>query len=216
MSTSKAVTFYVPDQNRSSPSTLEQRPLWAGKQPPHRDSAASPMKHISPGEPHPINEKGTSYPDGIKIHVAQTRPESQKSARPSSRNGSSRPNKLETEIEVHAETGQVRTDSVIASSSPKPTSAMRSSPTIKATVVAEKLRQQTNSINHDYIRSIKYEVAKLHEHLLKVEEEIKNSNKGRQTLEMAIQDIRRSISVNQQSLSTQQKKTRCNNEVYYI
>lgn len=74
--------------------------------------------------------------------------------------------------------------------------------------VASHVRERSNSINHDHIRSIKYEVAKLREHLLKVEEEIKNLNRGRHMLELAIQDIRKALSVNQQSLSTQQKKTR--------
>lgn len=209
---SKGVTFFIGDQDRSSPSTSDhQKALWASKQ------HTSPVEVISAGESDPIIEMDTRCVDEIKVHVAQARPESQKSARPPSRSGSSKTgpsSNLETEIEVHAETGQVRTEPVITSPLPKPThQATRRSPTIKASVVAEKLRQQSNFASHDHIRSIKYEVAKLHEHLLKVEEEIKNCNKGRHTLEIAIQDIRRSISVNQQSLSTQQKKTRGNNEV---
>lgn len=74
--------------------------------------------------------------------------------------------------------------------------------------VASKLRETTNSKSHDDARSLKFEAAKLREHLLKVEEEIKHLTRGKHTLEIAIQDTRRALSVNQQSLSTQQKKTR--------
>lgn len=70
------------------------------------------------------------------------------------------------------------------------------------------VRERTNSATRDNIRLMKYNVAKLREHLLKVEEEIKKMMRGKNTLEFAVQDIRRSISVNQQSVSTQQKKTR--------
>jgi hypothetical protein len=57
------------------------------------------------------------------------------------------------------------------------------------------------------MRLLKYNVAKLREHHLKVEEEIKHLTRGKSTLELAVQDIRRAISVNQQSVSMQQKKT---------
>ena len=79
---------------------------------------------------------------------------------------------------------------------------------LEAAQVASKLREKTNSRSHDYTRSLKYDAAKLREHLLKVEEEIKHLNRGKHTLEIAVQDTRRALSVNQQSLSTQQKKSR--------
>lgn len=74
--------------------------------------------------------------------------------------------------------------------------------------LASQVRERVNSSSHDRIRSLKYEVAKLREHLLKVEEEVKHLNRGRRTLELAVEDIRRAISVNQQSHSSQLKRTR--------
>lgn len=108
-----------------------------------------------------------------------------------------------SKVSVHAETGQLQNEHYTSTKK-------KSSPTVKATVVAEKLRQQANSTCLNYIRTIKYQVAKLHEHLLKIEEEIKQANKGRRTLEIAIQEARKSLSTNQQSLSNQQKRTRGN------
>ena len=69
-------------------------------------------------------------------------------------------------------------------------------------------RERTNSASRDNIRSLKYGVARLRESLLGVEEEVKRMTRGRRTLELAVQDVRRAISVNQQSVSVQQKKTR--------
>ena len=70
------------------------------------------------------------------------------------------------------------------------------------------MRERSSISCHSHVRLVKYEVAKLREHLLKVEEEIKHLNRGRHTLELAIQDVRKALSVNQQSLSTQKKKSR--------
>lgn len=78
----------------------------------------------------------------------------------------------------------------------------------QVTQVANQVRERANASCHEHIRSLKYEVAKLREHLLRMEEEIKHLNRGRHTLEIAIQDMRKALSVNQQSLSTQQKKSR--------
>ena len=108
-------------------------------------------------------------------------------------------------LTVHEETGQMQREQV--SSSTAPSSKKRSS-AVKASVVAEKLRMQTNGDSLNHIRTIKYQVATLHKHLLKVEDEIKLMNKGRRTLEYAVQDARKSLSVSQQSLSAQQKKAR--------
>ena len=76
------------------------------------------------------------------------------------------------------------------------------------TQIASQVRERSSISCHSHVRLLKYEVAKLREHLLKVEEEIKHLNRGRHTLELAIQDVRKALSVNQQSLSTQKKKSR--------
>ena len=83
----------------------------------------------------------------------------------------------------------------------------RTSPS-HVTQVASQVRERTNTSCHEHIRSLKYEVAKLREHLLRLEEEIKHLNRVRHTLEITIQDTRKALSVNQQSLSTQQKRSR--------
>lgn len=79
--------------------------------------------------------------------------------------------------------------------------------------VAHQIRDSVNSASHEHRRALKYDAARLREHLLKVEEEIKNLNRGRSTLELAIQDVRKNLSVNQQSISTQQKKSSRGEEV---
>ena len=83
----------------------------------------------------------------------------------------------------------------------------RTSPS-HVTQVASQVRERTNTSCHEHIRSLKYEVAKLREQLLRLEEEIKHLNRVRHTLEITIQDTRKALSVNQQSLSTQQKRSR--------
>ena len=97
------------------------------------------------------------------------------------------------------------------------TAATESSKVVKGTTeesrIAHELRQSTNTTSHDHIRRIKYQVARLREQLLRVEEEVRHSNRGRHTMELAIQDIRKALSVSQQSLSAQQKKMR-GTEVY--
>ena len=76
--------------------------------------------------------------------------------------------------------------------------------------VANQLRQQTASVCHRHVRSVKYEVARLREHLLKLEDEVKLLSRGKNSLEIAIQEFRKAISANQQSLALQQKKIRTN------
>lgn len=83
------------------------------------------------------------------------------------------------------------------------------------TSLAHELRQSTNTSSHDHVRRIKYQVARLREQLLRVEEEVRHSSKGRHMLELAIHDIRKALSVSQQSHSTQQKKMR-GTEVCYV
>ena len=80
--------------------------------------------------------------------------------------------------------------------------------------MASQVRGATNASTHEHTRALKYDAARLREHLLRVEEEIKNMNRGRNTLELAIQDVRKALSVNQQSISTQQKKSSRGDEVY--
>ena len=79
--------------------------------------------------------------------------------------------------------------------------------------IAREVRDRTNSESHEHVRSLKQDVSQLREHLLKVEEEIKNLSRGRNTLEIAVQDIRKALSVNQQFISTQQKKSSRGEEV---
>ena len=72
------------------------------------------------------------------------------------------------------------------------------------------VRERTNSASRENMRILKYNVVKLRESLLKVEDEIKQMTRGKHALELAVQDIRKTISINQQSVSMQQKKTRDN------
>ena len=74
--------------------------------------------------------------------------------------------------------------------------------------MAEQVRKQSNAASHDLVRAAKYEVSRMHQYLIKVEDEIKLTHKARHTLDMAVQDIRKSISLNQQTTSSQQKKSR--------
>ena len=78
----------------------------------------------------------------------------------------------------------------------------------KVSKIAEHVRKQSNAASHDVVRVAKYEVSRMYEYLIKVEDEIKLMHKARHTLEMAVQDFRKSISLNQQTISSQQKKTR--------
>ena len=84
---------------------------------------------------------------------------------------------------------------------------------VQVAQVARQIRDSVNSASHEHRRALKFDAARLREHLLKVEEEIKNLNRGRSTLELAIQDVRKSLSINQQSISTQQKKSSRGEEV---
>lgn len=81
------------------------------------------------------------------------------------------------------------------------------------TAMVREIRGQTNSETHKHIRSLKLDVSQLREHLLNVEEEIKNLTRGRHTLDLAVQDVRKALSTNQQSISTQQKKSSRGDEV---
>ena len=116
---------------------------------------------------------------------------------------------------VHAETGQLKMENG-SSSTPfsngyrltKSIYQKSQSPPVNACTIAEKMRQQNNHQIHEHVQNVKCELASLHEQLLKLEDEIKLANKGKNALEVAIQDIRKGISINQQSISAQQKKRR--------
>ena len=117
---------------------------------------------------------------------------------------------------IQAETGQLKmeTSSLFGpvSNKGKSSAQKKQQLPVNACTIAEKMRLQTNHDALEHTRTAKFELAKMHELLLKVEEEIKFANKGKHTLEITIQDIRRGLSVNQQSISAQQKKRR--EEVY--
>lgn len=83
----------------------------------------------------------------------------------------------------------------------------RPSPSSQVTKMAYQIREQTNVSCLDHVRWIKHDVAKLREHLVKIEEEIKLANKAKATLDARVFDLRKCLSVNQQSISAQQKKS---------
>lgn len=83
----------------------------------------------------------------------------------------------------------------------------RLTPAGQAIKAIYQVREQTNVSCLDYARWMKHDVAKLREHLVKIEEEIKLASKAKGTLDSRIFDLRKCLSVNQQSLSAQQKKS---------
>ena len=78
----------------------------------------------------------------------------------------------------------------------------------EAARIAQQVRDKSSAAAHEHVRSHKYDVAKLREHLLRVEEQVRALNRGKGTLELAVQDVRKDLSTNQQSLDMQQKRTR--------
>lgn len=79
--------------------------------------------------------------------------------------------------------------------------------------MARHAREHSNMATHNYTRMMKYDVAKLREQLVKLEEEIKHALRSRNVLEVGVQEMRRSLSVNQQSLSMHQKRAKRGAEV---
>lgn len=75
------------------------------------------------------------------------------------------------------------------------------------TKMAHDVREESNVACLDHARWMKHDMAKLREHVIKIEEEIKLGNKAKTTLDAKIFDLRKCLSVNQQSISAQQKKT---------
>ena len=96
---------------------------------------------------------------------------------------------------------------VIKSTHKALTPVRRLTPTNLVTKMASQIRDQTNTASFDYMRWLKHDVAKLREHLVKIEEEIKLASKAKAVLDTRILDVRKCLSVNQQSISAQQKKS---------
>ena len=195
----KSVKFSSPIQSAREPQTFPKTPHPAAAHRKHTTSNGNNEMEISNAS---LPTKPVTKTNSIASNIT---PFMHKTTTPDSSSSN-------TKITVHAETGQLQNEP--HSSSTITPVRKRQSPTVKATVVAEKLRQQANSTCLNYVRSVKYQAAKLHEHLLKIEEEIKQMSKGRRTLELAIQEARKSLSINQQSLSTQQKRSTRGNEVF--
>ena len=160
-----------------------------------------------------INRPKTVY--SAKIH-GQQQPDS-----PSSNDAKSSPNNQRPTSRPSSELGQKSKKSPV----PSYVRIAHRNPSSKSPVlqynerlaspasIARDGREKTNSVVHQHVRSMKQDVSRLREHLLKVEEEIKNLNRGRRTLEMSVLDLRKSLSVNQQSITTQQKKSSRGEEV---
>lgn len=83
----------------------------------------------------------------------------------------------------------------------------RLTPSGQITKMVYQIREQTNVSCLDYARWMKHDVAKLREHLVKMEDEIKLASKAKTTLDARVFDVRKCLSVNQQSISAQQKKS---------
>lgn len=79
--------------------------------------------------------------------------------------------------------------------------------------MARHCREQCNAATHIHMRTSRHDVAKLRLQLVKLEEEIKQMTRGRGLLVVGIQEMRLSLSVNQQSISTIQKRTKRGAEV---
>ena len=75
------------------------------------------------------------------------------------------------------------------------------------TKLVQQIQEQTNVSSLNYVRWMKCDATKLREHLVKIEDEIKLANKAKAVLDGHVLDMRKSLSVNQQSISAQQKKT---------
>lgn len=84
------------------------------------------------------------------------------------------------------------------------------------TKMVHQMREQTNVSCLDYARWIKHDVAKLREHLVKLEDEIKVASKAKTTLDARIFELRKCLSVNQQSISAQQKKSHREVKSYFF
>ena len=197
--TAKTVTFNLPESDTASPRAGVSLPKT-----PHpkklQEHGASPGAVVQ--SPHPETVRPQSVP-------ARLSPRAQDDTlRPLSR-PSSEQNDLSLDIHVKQRTKPAQSSRLRQGREEhagKAHSHRRAKPSDAARVI-NSVRERTNSASRENMRLLKYNVAKLREHHLKVEEEIKHLTRGKSTLELAVQDIRRAISVNQQSVSMQQKKT---------
>jgi len=80
---------------------------------------------------------------------------------------------------------------------------------------AKLVREQTNAGTHGHIRMMRHDVAILRSKMIKLEEEIRLASKSRSLLESGLQDIRRSMSVNHQAISTHQRRKRSSEVSFY-
>ena len=71
---------------------------------------------------------------------------------------------------------------------------------------ANHVREQTNHATHMHTRMMRHGVAVLRSKLIKLEEELRLAAKSRSLLEAGLQDIRKSMSVNHQAISTNQRR----------
>ncbi len=225
--TPKTVSFSIPGTSSSSqpiaPSPIQpQPPLSTTTTTTISTHQEDDRRSLSPAPDlvaDIINRPKTVY--SAKIH-GQQQPDS-----PSSNDAKSSPNNQRPTSRPSSELGQKSKKSPvpsyvrIAHRNPSSSSSMRGkSPVLQyderlasPASIARDGREKTNSVVHQHVRSMKQDVSRLREHLLKVEEEIKNLNRGRRTLEMSVLDLRKCLSVNQQSISTQQKKSSRGEEV---
>lgn len=188
--TAKNVTFKLPEsaEQKATPCVpLPKTPHPKKLQDPEKPQQSTAPPGGRPGDSVP--RKSSPLPPGSE-HRPQSRPSSEQEA-VSRQTGS-----LGAGSHVHS---SLLEQQVKGQRRPKPSDTAK---------IAHAVRERTNSACRDDVRLLKYNVAKLREHLLKVEEEIKQMSRGKNTLEVAVQDVRRAISINQQSLSTQQKKSR--------
>ena len=72
--------------------------------------------------------------------------------------------------------------------------------------VVNHVREQTNHATHMHTRMMRHGVAVLRSKLIKLEEELRLAAKSRSLLEAGLQDIRKSMSVNHQAISTNQRR----------
>ena len=203
--TGKTVTFNLPESDTVSPRAGVSLPKT-----PHpkkfQEPGASPGDVMQPPlvetvRPQSVPERRLSPRAGDDAPRPLSRPSSEQ-------NGVSLDMKQRTKPAHSYRSRQRREDHVGKTHKRvKPSDAAR---------VITTVRERTNSASREDMRLLKYNVAKLREHHLKVEEEIKHLTRGKSTLELAVQDIRKAISVNQQSVSMQQKKTHLETVSYII
>ncbi|CAI7993699.1 hypothetical protein GBAR_LOCUS1304 [Geodia barretti] len=184
----KTVTFRLPDG--ATEKGREGGDITLPKTPHPKILQSRP--ELSQTVPSPVRQYAT--------RESETRPQS----RPSSEQSSFPLN--DRHKKTTPQTTTTRRRQFLAASTDDGRPRLREPPELSAAVNAA--RERTNSASRENTRVLKYGVARLRESLLGVEEEVKRMTRGRRTLELAVQDVRRSISVNQQSLSVQQKKAR--------